>query len=344
MTYKKLPEVACANKAEFFCRLRDFLCKRNGTYDYSVDGVGWVLHDSFYAVDENHPQASDYFILHSTGESGKEQLYYKVLWNGTSYIDVFMYLYWNNSTHVGVLPTTTVNLWIVNTANPLMNLIIYADLNKIFALCKFSTGVSTGNYQGFTFGKFPPILGEDDVVVRSASNLTAGSGVSITLIEDIPTSWKVGQKIFIWDQVYAKVITILTIDAGTKTITADLAQSYTGTISLSHTNSYSVQASYNPIQARNFLIGDNNTNNWYCGAAYANTSIASTINPSILNNEFGLLDYFWCASQQIKGISGIFKNIANAGSIDGDVFVDREGNYYTKYTCNNGAYIVILEP
>jgi len=93
--------LACADKAEAFKRIRDWICKRNGTYDYSVDGLGgWVLHDAVYATDEDTIANNDYFVIRSPGESGDEDLYFQFTYLA-NYIKIVGYLSWNNSAHTG---------------------------------------------------------------------------------------------------------------------------------------------------------------------------------------------------------------------------------------------------
>ncbi len=107
MAYKNLLNIDCADKKEFFCRMRDFICKRNGTYDYSSTGIGWTLHDSSYAVDEDNPAANDWYVICSPGEGGKDDMYFKIAWNGsqTNNITISGFLY-----HAVPQTTLTTNL------------------------------------------------------------------------------------------------------------------------------------------------------------------------------------------------------------------------------------------
>ena len=113
MAYANLLEQACTDKEEVFQRLRDFICKRNGTYDYSSTGIGWTLHDAVYATDEDNCASGDYFVIYSAGEGTKEDMYFLVTW-ATNYINFVAYQSWDNSAHSGSTNKCTGNKWPVS--------------------------------------------------------------------------------------------------------------------------------------------------------------------------------------------------------------------------------------
>ena len=104
MAYANLVNQSCIGfTEEAFQRIRDFICKRNGTYDYSATGIGWTLHDSYYATDEDNCAIGDWFVVKSVGESGDEDLYFKIKWHEADHMSLQGMLYWNAITDTGVV-------------------------------------------------------------------------------------------------------------------------------------------------------------------------------------------------------------------------------------------------
>ena len=137
MAYANLVSQFCINNSEVFKRVRDFLCKRNGSYDYSSTGIGWTLHDAVYAKDEDAVVFGDYFVAYSPGESGDEDLYVKITY-ASGFINCHVYLYWNASTHTGVTAAGTANNWTnTNSANAV--LWVYGDLDSVILIGKYSS-------------------------------------------------------------------------------------------------------------------------------------------------------------------------------------------------------------
>lgn len=229
MAYANLLNMTCAGgKAEFFCRLRDFLCKRSGTYDYSTTGIGWTLHDSSYAVDENNPQLNDWFVISSPGESGREQLYFLIKWISSTYIQIQGWLYWDNSTHVGVqYYINSTNIFSISDSASNPQLWLYGDLNSFFI-----GEMTSANGIGCPFGKLESMYESEDIGYCSSS-VTAGSDKSITVDIDLPADWVAGAGIYVWDRTNVEKTTIKTVNAGTKTITVDISNAYEGTFRVS---------------------------------------------------------------------------------------------------------------
>lgn len=219
MPYKNLVLQVCVDKAEFFCRLRDFLCARNGTYaDYSASGIGWTLHDSSYGVDEDNPALNDWFVAYSPGENGKEDLYVYFKWL-SGYLTAKGYLYWNSSTHAGVQAYgSDYSFNLPETSASTYELSLYGSLDFFHF---WETLAGTYDELQF-FGKGINAL-YDSTPAVCADPLTSGSGVSIT-VDAVPSEWAVGRKLFIRDPAAVKIITIISIN-GT-TITADLPNNF----------------------------------------------------------------------------------------------------------------------
>ena len=235
MAYKSLPTITVANKAECFCRIRDFLCKRNGTYDYSTDGIGFVLWDFSYAVDEDNPQLNDWFVIYSPGESGDEELFFQFIWL-SNYLNVYGFLSWNPSTHAGSTSFryNTQNNWNIQEEFTNFNISAYGDMDAVTVM-----NYLTDQWRAVPFGKTTPVdTNISDTIVICSTSLSAGSDISIT-VDAVPTSWEVGSEIVIFtthtdniSTVKAEIATIKTMVGST--ITANLSNSYTADCKLTH--------------------------------------------------------------------------------------------------------------
>jgi len=251
MARKNLVAEAVASRAEVFKRFRDWICKRNGSYDYSVTGLGWTLHDSSYATDENTIASNDYFVIYSAGESTKEDLYYKVTYSATSgAIQVQQFQYWNNTTHVGVNGMTAVDNWQVSESSS-GTFYIYANMDSIFVYTIFST-----NKYGLLFGELDVPL-YDRTVAISASAVSAGSNVVVTL-DTVPTSWVVGGKVVIRDNANIERIIISNITGLNVTFTS-IANSYAANCKFAKDFPVMCQDSNNFYSSNKMLFGHDNT-------------------------------------------------------------------------------------
>jgi len=233
MAYVNLIDITCADKNEFFCRMRDFLCKRNGTYDYSVTGIGWTLHDSSYATDEDNCAIGDYYVIYSPGENGDEDMYFKISWV-SGFINVTGCPSWDSATHTygGTRYNTINNITLSETGTSI--LWIYGDLDSVSIINDL---ISVDCY-GTNFGKLEPGFEDQGTdIATCASTLAAGSDVSIT-VDAIPSNWAVGKELYIrtthnndtttvkYEKIEIKTLVSLTI-------TADLVNSYTAGSKLS---------------------------------------------------------------------------------------------------------------
>lgn len=273
MSYKNLVLQACADKAELFCRLRDFLCARNGTYDYSTTGIGWTLHDTSYATDENNPQSGDWFVAKSAGEGGGDDLYFKFTWV-SGYIAIYGFLYWDAASHAGTHQyNSSNNWWIADTGS--YELSVYGDLD--FVVCVESVNASY-DYICY-FGKLTDTV-YDTTVATCASALTSGSDVSITL-DAVPSSWQAGNRIFIRDSSRIDLITIKTISGNT--ITTDLSYAYAAGSKLAECVPYVCQSSYSNLNCY-AAVGHSTTTSLSAYEYYANFS--TSVDPDKLNDDY----------------------------------------------------------
>lgn len=274
MAYKNLVNQVCTDKKELFCRLRDYLCARNGTYDYSTTGIGWTLHDSNYAVDEANPQLNDWFVLYSAGESGDEDLYIYFKWT-SGYLQVGGYRYWNNTTHSGVSSYGLGSyMWLLESGP--YKLHIYGDLDFFHM---FETDSATFGAAWYGAGKLTDLM-YDDTVATSASSLSSGTDVSIT-VNAIPASWAVGKKIYIRDNAGIKIITIKTLIGNT--ITADLTNSFTAGCKLQMDLGYYSNSAYSTWAGQ---ICINRTTGAIDNAGSQYPSISAQADPDELNSTY----------------------------------------------------------
>lgn len=338
MAYANLLNQTCnGGKAEFFCRLRDFICKRNGTYaDYSTTGIGWTLYDSSYTVDENNPQINDWFVAHSDGESGREQMYLLFKWYSSTTFTNVGYLYWNNSTHLGtqIYANSTGGLAMADTAsNP--QLWIYGNLDSVF----FVEATTTNGNNGF-IGKLESAYESEDIGYCSGS-ITAGSDKSITVDIDLPTDWIVGAGVFIWDIEHVEKATIKTVNTGTKTITVDVSNSYTGTFRVSRFLGYVSTPGANIVL---YTLCNKAGSTATTISAYIAYSIAQYVEQLDNTNKHILTPCYYSTT---GGLYGKLRNIMQTSQITPlvhkDVFIDQDGNEWRYLHVSANKYIACKE-
>ena len=278
MSYKNLVAEAIASRAEVFKRFRDWLCKRNGSYDYSVAGLGWTLHDSSYATNENTPAANDYFVAKSVGESGKEDLYLKVIYSATSgQIQVQHFQYWNNATHAGVNGMTAVNNWQVAEATA-GTLYIYADLDTICVL----TLIGANQYGCISGLVADPKY--DRTIAISEGAVAAGSNVVVT-VDAVPSSWVVGGRVVIRDNANMERIIIAAINGLDVTFTS-LVASYAAGCKFAKDYPVITSNTSNLAGAYTVLFGHQGTKQAAASTTLVLASFAAAGDPDPLDGEF----------------------------------------------------------
>lgn len=330
MAYKSMTVAYCATKAEFFCRLRDFLCARNGTYDYSSDGISWTLFDSSYAVDEDNPASGDWFVVYSAGESGDEDLYYKFEWT-TNYIKVTGYLAWNPSTHAGTTSYTygVSNNFQVYDAATSFPFWIDGDLDFVVAQYKYSTNTYT----------FAALFGTLDVanglpvtrtVATCSSALSAGSGVNIT-VDAVPAEWEVGMPVIIrtthTDNISTAKIEVTTITAiSGNVVTCTLVNNYTANSKLSGALCYCCSYSTQGLSPITLLIDGAGT---IAATAimYVGSITPSYLDPCAYRGLYILQDAVWCPGSGWPIMTT--QNIKHLGAITSPMVI---GDYVTHET------------
>ena len=346
MAYRNLISVDCASKAEFFCRIRDFICARNGTYDYSTTGIGWTLLDSSYVVDENNPEAEDWFVIFSPGENGKEGFYFQLVWE-TSYFHIYGFQAWNPTTHSGAnqYNTSSRSFNVPDTGIDVWNLWVYGDLSFIFLLDKQSSTVTHGTL----FGKVSPFYKhQKGEIVTCSSALSSGSGVSITL-PSIPDSWVVGRALFIRtthiDPLSTVGIekTIIKTLVG-NTITCDLANNYTANSKLSDYNGYFTSYSTYATSSKSFLIGNSGSINKLGTLDDDVTVSTGNIDPDELENSYGLVGYNFSSDDGAYGVGDpYFWHGGAVGLLKEDVLTNFEGDMVRYHNIYGNSIFFIKE-
>lgn len=333
MAYRNLISQACANRAEVFKRFRDFVCRRNGSYDYSTTGIGWTLHDSNYAVDQNNIRTNDWFVIYSPGESGGDDLYFRCTYL-TNYIKIEGFLNWNASTNAGVQQYNTASNWSIADADVPI-LWIYGDLDSIFGISRQKSGSS--NYYPVAFGKATNTKYSQATVTCSGA-LSAGSGVTIN-VGTVPASWQAGDKVFIRDQDRIDLITISSKTASA--IVADLANSYAAGAKLCADLGYHCALGTYLAYGCIVLIDhagnkSQNMNGWSNDG-----TIHSTNYPDPLNSEHFVVPIY--LSSATNGYIGELKNVwqrHTSGLTAGNAYADRDGNQYRAFALVGGNYVV----
>lgn len=345
MAYANLLNITCADKNEFFCRFRDFICRRNGTYDYSATGIGWTLHDSSYATDQNNCAINDYFVIYSGGEGTKDDLYFKISWeNGNFRCEG--YQSWDATAHAGSTNrynTTSDNWKVLETGTYI--LWVYGDLDAIFAM----NDLATANQYGVNFGKFTKGWdNQSGTIVTCSDALTAGSDVSIT-VDEMPANWAVGKEIYIrtthnneMSTVKIEKITIKTL--ANLTITVDLVNSYTVNSALSDFVGYGCQGSIYMFSTTYFLIGENGSRNQ--STTPINLALTtSSFDPGEYEDRFYMVEYVYQGSPGLLGKNKLLRKIPSfvSGFAVGDVIVEDDGTEWRCFQAYASKYTAVKE-
>jgi len=261
MAYANLIAQSCNNPIETFLRFRDFICKRNGTYDYSSTGVGWTLHDACYngkyagdpLFDEDTVAINDYFVIYSAGEDGQRDMYFKITYV-SGYINIQGYLYWDNTTHAGVFVFGVTSTW--NNTLATNNVFwLYADLDEFIGIAKYSTAYYTGQ------GGWMPESVIDQTVTVAPNAITAGSSVTVTFTA-VPAGWAVDTYLFVRDLANIERVKITAISGLNVTFQTFIASYSANSKFCLENTTYS--SSSNATSYSYFQIGHDGTKNSYC--------------------------------------------------------------------------------
>lgn len=222
MAYKNLLNVSCSSAQELFRHIKDYLISRNGIANYSASGLGWTLHDSYYAGgNQDAPADGDWVVVYSAGEDGKQDLYYRLVMSSlaNSLVRQASGLFWNASTDAWVRSINSGAL-IANgpTTGSAFTLWIFGDLSSLAIII----GNGTNNY-GRYFGLAADTM-HDATVATTSGSVTAGSNKVLTL-DAVPSSWSVGKAVHIRHTTGAEKTTISAIASNQVTVSS-LANGY----------------------------------------------------------------------------------------------------------------------
>lgn len=318
----------CATQAEFFVRLKDFICAQNGVYeDYSTTGIGWTLYDYSTKVGLDAPEVGSWFIIYSPGENGTEDMYYRVYWYSETYIRVQGYLYWNASTSSGSHIYNTVSNFLIYASSD-QTLSVYGDLDFIHL---WETTSSTYN-RWAGFGKLANLM-YDDTVATSASALSSGTDVSIT-VDSVPSSWAVDKKIYIRDNNDFEIITIKTLSGNV--ITADLDNSYTAGCKMQMDIGYFCNSSTSQFPGN--MMVDRVTGTSMELTNWIKTPSTGYADPDQLNGKYAIFPIHQVTVNAYRGsLPNIFYS-EDTGLSQGDVLTDPDTGYSYRYLRYYNAY------
>lgn len=328
---------------KIFQHIRDFVCKRNGTFDYSSSGIGWTLHDSSYAVDEDNITNGDWIVLKSTGEGGKEQIYFHLEADTGLAIKYAGYMYWNNSTHTGVQAFRNPIAVISLTSGYEHFLSLYGDLDGFFVFHEKKT--TTSIYGTYT-GRLADLVGRSTDIAYPTGALSSGSDVSITVDIALPSDWVVGKKLMIMDEADGEVIEIKTVNAGTKNITADLTNSYSANARLSRFFPYVVAVGQSGLHTCGFspIMNVDGTTYATTGLSVVSDAICDYIFPSDYDQEYYMSPlYYYCGTTGKRGVHGKMPHLFRVDNDylnHGDILTYDSVNYRVFAQYSNSAIAV----
>lgn len=344
MAYRNLLSQACTDKNELFTRMRDFICRRSGTYDYSSLGIGWTLIDSSYATDEDNCAINDWYVIYSPGEGAKDDLYFKITW-ASGYLKTQGYQAWDAVAHAGGgVYGTANNFTMAETASK--TLWVYGDLDAVVCI----NMVTSISYYGTCWGILSPLWDSQTGEIAQCNNtLTAGSDVTIQMAANVPSNWAVGKELFIrttHDDAVATVemekITIKTI--GVNYITADLVDSYTTGSRISDFVGYSVASANQGLSAQKVIMADDGTRNYNSTLVYL-TLATTSFDPGVYEDKFYLLQQILYGVNGLFGYQKHFRRVPTfvAGFTYGDILEDDDGTEWRCFKAYSNVYMAVKE-
>lgn len=322
MAYKNLINVPCASIQQVFRHVKDWLGSRNGIANYSSSGLGWTVHDSFFATNADTVAVNDWVVFRSAGENGKQDLYYYMLFStlANSILRTQAGLYWDTSTNAWVEPYMSTVQPAGPTTGSAFNLFIFGSLDS------FSIIIGNGSaFSGRYFGLLDDPM-TDATVATSSGSITAGSNQVLT-VDAVPASWATGVKVFIRDLAGIELATISAISGNDVTFAtlvngyvsgAKIARDYCPIISWS---TQFLDIGYTQISRTGSLAeGDKQ------GVRMYNSTLLDTAAPdkasSLHLTEYSRVAYYG------QGYYGRHKDIllsSNTGITSGTVYTDQYG-------------------
>lgn len=220
MAYKNLLNVPCSSGAEVWRHLVDWLTSRNGIADYTSLGLGWTLHDSFFAVDQDNPTVDDWVVLSSAGEDGKQGLYWRLLYSTVEngIVRHKSGLYWDASTNAWVsgFPANDVTVGMIS--GTAFSLWVFGSLDSLSVV----VGNGTGLYGAFLGLPARQMYSTD--IATTTADVTSGSNVSVA-VDVVPEGFAVGVAVVIRSNAAIQLAVISAI-SGTTITFSSLSSNY----------------------------------------------------------------------------------------------------------------------
>lgn len=323
MAYKNLVNVSCSSITEVFRHLKDWLIKRNGIADYSTAGLGWTLHDSSFAVDQDNPAANDWIVLYSAGEDGDQDLYLRItfvsLANGI--ITLRSGLYFNASTDAFVSSFPSAEATGSPTSGSVFTLYVYGDLSS------FSVVIGDGSA---LYGRYFGLL--DDTMHDPTSAVTAGAVTSgsskVVTVDAVPSSWSVGKAVYIRDNAAIERAVISNISGSNVTL-ATLVNGYASGAKIARDYSVFISGS-----GDTFITYGNGQINRAGVVGGASVDISGTFDATLLSaadsdgmNDCHLTSYNYCYDNNPAAYYGRHRNVLRVsptGITSGSGYADDE--------------------
>jgi len=338
MAYRNLVGINCASKAELFKRMRDFICRRNGSYDYSTTGIGWTLFDSSYAVNQDTISTNDWIVIYSPGESGNDDLYFRMRYI-SGFIVIEGFLYWDAAANTGVQQyNSTSNFTVGDSDVPV--LWVYGDLDSVFLIERPTTGSATFNPA--PFGKVVNTLYPQDVYATTNS-VTAGAGVTINFAS-VPSSWKAGQKLFIRNNASIEMFTISSIGSGS-IVASSLATSYSSGAKVAADVGYFAPTGGTMGSTGTLLINHVGTKS-VATSAWTYMTTPSFGSPENLNQDHIITPYLLTFTNEYYGeLKNVYRRNNGTSMTDLNVYPDVSDGAvnYRCFTVTTGHFIAVKE-
>lgn len=330
MAGASLVSQACTDNKEAFKRLRDFLCKRNGSYDYSATGIGWTLHDAVYATDQHTVAYNDYFVAYSPGENGDQDLYVKVTL-ASGYINLHIYLYWNAATQTGVTAASTANNW-THTNATACTLWVFGNLDHFWGVAKYGS-----TYYLSGAGHCPDSRWATAVATSSGS-ITAGSSVAVT-VDAVPAEWSVGRKLHLRDNANCEQVTISAIEGSVVTLATVAASYASGAKLLGEFSAWNIGFTSGVGGGAGFVLSHTGAKS----AAHSRDSITGTpgaYNDTFAGGSYPMAEIFCSATNSFIGpLPGVWL-VHSSGLTNEGTLSDGVANY--RYFQTNGSHQTLL--
>ena len=158
MSLERLMGYVATNKADAIAQIKS-----------TMISAGWILEDD--------QTASSYCIYSSSGEDENARtVYLEINWATVNYIKMYMYVYWNSSTHTGIakMGSAQASYNLKTYDNLSFILWVYCDKNCISLITKIDNNTHTY----ISLSRFTPFWSNSGVLL---SDVIAGDDITLTV-------------------------------------------------------------------------------------------------------------------------------------------------------------------